>query len=87
MPLMKGDLWSLRNQGVFNDQNAFFDVVLRQMLSALDRLALDEHCHRDVKPANILWTWENGRLPSSMPAPSSRKSTPKVIGAAADDEV
>jgi serine/threonine protein kinase len=53
MPLREGNLASLvRN---IKPSDALCTQVLEQMLSALDYLAFNNLCHRDVKPPNILY--------------------------------
>jgi len=60
MPLRMGNLRSLaRNKArSLEDNNGLCKAVLEQMLSALDYLACQGMCHRDVKPENILY-WHN----------------------------
>ncbi|KAI1335059.1 hypothetical protein F5Y15DRAFT_420293 [Xylariaceae sp. FL0016] len=53
MPFRQGHLRSLFEEGKCN--RTIYTQVLRQMLSALDYLAFENYCHRDVKPVNILY--------------------------------
>lgn len=55
MPLCQGTLQSLVGQGKLTETPQSLQV-LREMLGALDYLAFRNCCHRDVKPANILYT-------------------------------
>lgn len=55
MPLMKGNLKSLVENTGGADDASLSDVVLRQMLLALQCIASHKIIHRDVKPENILW--------------------------------
>lgn len=54
MPLCDGNLTSLSARVADKDKLCF--AFLRQMLSALDYLAVENLIHRDVKPDNILYT-------------------------------
>src|SRR4051812_48593879 len=59
MPLRMGNLAQLlktRDKAVLTDNKLAY-VVLGQMLSALDYLACNNVCHRDVKPENIVYYW------------------------------
>lgn len=62
MPLKRGSLQQLiplsNSRGEHNDIPT---VLLRQMLSALAYLDSQGLCHRDVKPANILFDHSSGR--------------------------
>lgn len=53
MPLRDGSLDALTKEGKVTSE--LCDQVLREMLSALDYLAFNHLCHRDVKPQNILY--------------------------------
>jgi len=53
MPLMAGNLKSLTE--TVADPHGLSDIVLRQMLLALQCIASHDIIHRDVKPENILW--------------------------------
>ena len=60
MPLRLGSLRSIakpehRDVGLTDDKLCV--LVLEQMLSALDYLASERMCHRDVKPENIIYYW------------------------------
>ncbi|KAJ4300560.1 hypothetical protein N0V88_003239 [Collariella sp. IMI 366227] len=65
MPLSEGSLASLvgknTNGGLNKGTIPMCDVVLKQMLSALDYLAFHKLCHRDLKPDNILYVKEQGQ--------------------------
>ena len=60
MPLYDGNLASLvhskERQQWSNDE--LCTMMLEQMLGALDYLASERTCHRDVKPENILYSWD-----------------------------
>ncbi|KLU90697.1 serine/threonine protein kinase [Magnaporthiopsis poae ATCC 64411] len=59
MPLRMGslkDLVTTRDVAELSD-NKLSLMVLGQMLSALDYLAYNNVCHRDVKPDNIIYFW------------------------------
>ncbi|CAK7224241.1 hypothetical protein SEUCBS140593_005508 [Sporothrix eucalyptigena] len=61
MPLRTGslrDLVALKETLVTRD--VICDIVLEQMLSALDCTAFNNICHRDVKPENILYFDSSG---------------------------
>ncbi|KAH6621637.1 kinase-like domain-containing protein [Chaetomium sp. MPI-SDFR-AT-0129] len=56
MPLMKGNLKALIDKHTpREDHRGISDLVLRQMLLALECIAHHKIIHRDVKPENILW--------------------------------
>ncbi|GAB1312652.1 hypothetical protein MFIFM68171_02862 [Madurella fahalii] len=55
MPLMKGNLKTLVEDPDGPDPVSLADVVLRQMLLALQCIASHNIVHRDVKPENVLW--------------------------------
>ena len=60
MPLRLGSLRSIakpEHRDVGLTENKLGLLVLGQMLSALDYLACNSMCHRDVKPENILYYW------------------------------
>lgn len=56
MELKAGSVHDLISQGVFVNQPALAIQLVHQMLQALDYLAHNGIVHRDVKPANILYT-------------------------------
>ncbi|EER36541.1 calcium/calmodulin-dependent protein kinase [Histoplasma capsulatum H143] len=56
MPLKEGSLQTLMLQDHFKENSSLVNALLRQMLQALDYLAFFGIIHRDVKPANILYT-------------------------------
>ncbi|AEO71948.1 uncharacterized protein THITE_2124842 [Thermothielavioides terrestris NRRL 8126] len=58
MPLMEGNLKTLVEKVGVPDEYALSDVVLRQMLLALECIASHRIIHRDVKPENILWEYD-----------------------------
>lgn len=56
MPLRPGNLSSLaKARDTLCDDDSLCMQVLEQMLCALDYLAHQRLCHRDVKPENILY--------------------------------
>ena len=55
MPLMEGNLKTLVEEVADADVSSIADVVLGQMLLALDCIASHDIVHRDIKPENILW--------------------------------
>lgn len=58
MPLMRGNLSTLVEKGGVTDEHALSNVVLRQMLLALECIASHHILHRDIKPENILWEYD-----------------------------
>jgi serine/threonine protein kinase len=59
MPLMQGNLKSLVERYTSpSEHTALSDVVLRQMLLALQCIASHKIIHRDVKPENILYDYD-----------------------------
>ncbi|KAK3304789.1 kinase-like domain-containing protein [Chaetomium strumarium] len=57
MPLMQGNLKTLVEKAAVPDER-LSDIVLRQMLLALQCIAEHKIIHRDVKPENILWEYD-----------------------------
>jgi len=55
MPLMRGNLSTLVEQGGVTDEHALSNVVLRQMLLSLECIASHHLLHGGIKPENILW--------------------------------
>ena len=55
MPLMAGNLKTLVERADDIDDWSVGDLVLRQMLLALQCIASHKIVHRDIKPENILW--------------------------------
>lgn len=61
MPLMSGNLKTLVDMPDKRGDEEIADIVLRQMLLALQCIASHQIVHRDIKPENILWeTSETG---------------------------
>lgn len=58
MPLMSGNLKTLIGEVGVPDEFELSNVVLRQMLLALECIAAHRIIHRDVKPENILWEYD-----------------------------
>jgi serine/threonine protein kinase len=58
MPLMQGNLSTLVVQAGVTDEHALSNVVLRQMLLALECIASHLLLHRGIKPKNILWEYD-----------------------------
>ncbi|KXX83264.1 Serine/threonine-protein kinase KIC1 [Madurella mycetomatis] len=58
MPLMKGNLKTLVEDPGAPDPGPLSDIVLRQMLLALQCIASHNIVHRDVKPENVLWEYD-----------------------------
>jgi len=58
MPLMNGNLKTLIVDAGVPDEFELSNVVLRQMLLALECIAAHDIIHRDVKPENILWEYD-----------------------------
>lgn len=56
MPLKNGNLKTLVD--TVHETYAISDIVLRQMLLALECIASHRIIHRDVKPENILWEYD-----------------------------
>lgn len=59
MPLMLGDLSRLIKGEDVPDKDALSDIVLRQMLLALECIASRDIIHRNIKPENILWEYDD----------------------------
>jgi serine/threonine protein kinase len=55
MPLMDGNLQFLVENVDIPHNDALSDLVLRQMLLALECIASHDIIHRNIKPENILW--------------------------------
>lgn len=55
MPLMLGNLETLVQDGNVPDKGTLSEIVLRQMLLALDCIASHDIIHSDIIPENILW--------------------------------
>ena len=55
---MEGNLKALVEGTGSHDQFALSNIVLRQMLLALQCIASHNIIHRNVKPKNILWTYD-----------------------------
>lgn len=58
MPLMAGNLKTLVEKTEDIDPWTIGDLVLRQMLLALQCIASHKIVHRDIKPENILWDYD-----------------------------
>ena len=58
MPLMRGNLRTLVEQGGMTDEHALSNIVLRQMLLALECIASHHLLHGGIKPENILWEYD-----------------------------
>jgi len=58
MPLMDGNLKVLVEREDSPDEASIADMVLRQMLLALECIASHNIVHRDIKPENILWKYD-----------------------------
>lgn len=57
MPIKDGDLTHLvKEDPEICSNESTLGQLLREMLAALEYLAFNGYCHRDVKPANILYT-------------------------------
>ncbi|KAK3311982.1 kinase-like domain-containing protein [Apodospora peruviana] len=59
MPLMEGNLKTLVEKADGIDDWGVSNIVLRQMLLALDCIASHKIVHRDIKPENILWQYDS----------------------------
>lgn len=62
MPLREGTLRSLISTVRPENEQTILEAVFAQMLKALDYLANNSMCHRDVKPDNILYYMEDGNF-------------------------
>ena len=56
MALKEGNVNAMIREGLFKKNGQITKSLLKQMLRALDYLAYHNAVHRDVKPANILYT-------------------------------